>query len=484
MKDLAFASISELAEALKQKKISVSELITFFSERFSTQDGSVKSALEIFSVESIEKGLEKATQVSVLSGIPGLIKDNICQQGRITSCASKMLEQYRASYDATVIERLKAVGAPLIGRANMDEFAMGSSTETSAFFKTANPWDVSRVPGGSSGGSAACVAAGLVPWSLGSDTGGSVRQPASFCNLVGVKPTYGLVSRYGLIAYASSLDQIGVLTRNVYDSALVLSEIVGHDARDATSLRVKKIDYTQYLNGKLPAGLKIGIVTNAFQAEGIEDDVRKILDDVVAVYEKSGATIKRLSLPAMDYGAAVYFMVSRAEAASNLARFDGIRYGYRDTQAQTLSDVYIHDRSKGFGAEVKRRILIGNYALSSGHAEAYYQSAKTVQALMREQFLQTFKEVDLLLMPTTPSGAFKFGAFDNDRLKMDLQDYFNASANLTGIPALSVPAGFTAESMPIGFQLMGPDLSEGLLLQAAYAYEQQTQWHTMRPNGF
>lgn len=484
MKDLAFASISELAEALKQKKISVSELITFFSERFSAQDGNVKSALEIFSTESIEKDLQKATQMSVLTGIPGLIKDNICQQGRITSCASKMLEQYRASYDATVIERLKAVGAPLMGRANMDEFAMGSSTETSAFFKTANPWDLSRVPGGSSGGSAACVAAGLVPWSLGSDTGGSVRQPASFCNLVGVKPTYGLVSRYGLIAYASSLDQIGVLTRNVADSALVLSEIAGHDSRDATSLPVKKIDYTHYLDGKLPTGLKIGIVTNAFQAEGIEDDVRKILDDVVTVYEKSGATIKRLSLPAMDYGAAVYFMVSRAEAASNLARFDGIRYGYRDTQAQTLSDVYIHDRSQGFGAEVKRRILIGNYALSSGHAEAYYQSAKTVQALMRQQFLQAFKEVDLLLMPTTPSGAFKFGAFDNDRLKMDLQDYFNASANLTGIPALSVPAGFTAEHMPIGFQLMGPDLSEGLLLQAAYAYEQQTPWHTMRPNGF
>jgi aspartyl-tRNA(Asn)/glutamyl-tRNA(Gln) amidotransferase subunit A len=484
MNNLSFATIHELSQALKDKKISVSELISFFSQQFSEHDGALKSALEIFSQESIEHELKNASATSLLSGIPGLIKDNICQKGRIASCSSKMLENYRASYDATAIERLKAVGAPLLGRANMDEFAMGSSTETSAFFKTANPWDISRVPGGSSGGSAACVAAGLVPWALGSDTGGSVRQPASFCNIVGSKPTYGLVSRYGLIAYASSLDQIGVLTRTVHDNAVVMSEIAGHDERDSTSLRVKKTDYTQFLQRKLPAGLKIGVVTNAFEAEGMDADVVKRLQDVLAVYEKSGAVIKRLSLPAMDYGAAVYFMVSRAEAASNLARFDGIRYGYRDTDAKTLSDVYVNDRSHGFGAEVKRRILIGNYALSSGHADAYYQSAKTVQALMRQQFLQAFKEVDLLFMPTTPSGAFKFGAFDNDRLKMDLQDYFNASANLTGVPALSIPAGFTSDGLPVGFQLIGPDLSEGLLFNAAYAYEQQTPWHTMMPPAY
>ncbi len=483
MKDLAFATIQELSQALEEKKISVSELIAYFSKRFIEHDTTLGSALEIF--DAGHPGDDSGSNAkSKLTGIPGLIKDNICQKGRVTSCASKMLENYRASYDATVIERLKAVGAPLLGRANMDEFAMGSSTETSAFKKTLNPWDLTRVPGGSSGGSAAAVAAGLVPWSLGSDTGGSVRQPASFCNLVGSKPTYGLVSRYGLVAYASSLDQIGAFTRTVYDNALVLSEIAGHDQRDGTSLPVHKKDYTATLDGKIPAGLTIGVVTNALQAEGIDADVLTLLDEVINTYEKSGAIIKRITLPAMDYAAAVYFMVSRAEAASNLARFDGIRYGYRDMQATTLSDLYVNDRSHGFGAEVKRRILIGNYALSSGHADAYYQSAKKVQAVMRQEFLNAFKEVDVFFMPTTPSGAFTFGAFDNDRLKMDLQDYFNASANLTGLPALSIPAGFTRNGLPVGFQLMGPDLSEELLFKVAYAYEQQTPWHTMVPEKY
>lgn len=485
MKELAFATIQELSQALADKKISPAELVTYYKNRFAQYDNQINSALEIFSEPlTLRQAQDERENGSRLFGIPGLIKDNICQKGQIASCASKMLENYRASYDATVIERLKAAGAPLIGRANMDEFAMGSSTETSAFKKTANPWDLSRVPGGSSGGSAAAVAAGLIPWSLGSDTGGSVRQPASFCNIVGSKPTYGLVSRYGLIAYASSLDQIGVFTRTVYDNALVLSEIAGHDPQDSTSRPVKKMDYTRDLHKPLPQGLKIGLVTNALQAEGIDPDVQKILQDVVTQYEKLGVQVKRLTLPTMDYSAAVYFMVSRAEAASNLARFDGIRYGYRDRDAQTLSDVYVNDRSTGFGAEVKRRILIGNYALSAGHADAYYQSAKKVQAVMRKEFLDAFKDVDLLLMPTTPSGAFKFGAFDNDRLKMDLQDYFNASANLTGIPALSVPAGFTTEKLPVGFQLMGPDLSESLLFHAAHAYERVTPWHTMVPEKF
>lgn len=487
MKNLAFATIQELRQALDDKKISSAELTAYYAQRFADHDSEIKSSLEIFSAP--HSGEVDMKSGSLLAGIPGLIKDNICQKGRIASCGSKMLANYHAAYDATVIERLKAAGAPLLGRANMDEFAMGSSTETSAFQKTANPWDLSRVPGGSSGGSAAAVAAGLVPWALGSDTGGSIRQPASFCNLVGSKPTYGLVSRYGLIAYASSLDQIGVFSRTVSDNAIVLSELAGHDEHDSTSLQVKKTDYTQFLDKKIPAGLKIGIVTNAMNAEGIDPDVLQLLENVKAVYEKLGATVKQISLPTMDYGAAVYFMVSRAEAASNLARFDGIRYGYRDTAAQTLSDVYVNDRSRGFGAEVKRRILIGNYALSSGHADAYYQSAKKVQAMMRQEFLAAFKDVDLLLMPTTPSGAFKFGAFDNDRLKMDLQDYFNASANLTGLPALSVPAGFIKVTgqeakLPVGFQLMGPDLSEGLLFNAAYAYEQQTEWHTMVPEKF
>ena len=484
MNDLSRATIKDLQALLAAKKVSVAELITHYRTRFEQYDAQLGSALEVFDQQSILDDLKLQKNTSGLSGIPGLIKDNICQKNRIASCSSKMLADYRAPYDATVIKRLKDVGAPLLGRANMDEFAMGSSTETSAFKKTANPWDIKRVPGGSSGGSAAAVAAGLVPWSLGSDTGGSIRQPASFCNLVGSKPTYGLVSRYGLIAYASSLDQVGPLTRTVYDNALVLSEIAGHDACDSTSRNVSKTDYTRNLTGKLPENLTIGVVMNTLHAEGVDPDVVKALEDAIHVYEKLGAKIKRITLPAMDYGAAVYFMVSRAEAASNLARFDGVRYGHRDTQATTLADMYSGSRSQGFGAEVKRRILIGNYALSSGHADAYYQSAKKVQVVMRHQFLEAFKEVDLFLAPTTPSGAFSFGAFDTDRLKMDLQDYFNASANLTGIPALSVPCGFTNAQMPIGFQLMGPDLSEELLFQAAYAYEQQMPWHTKVPEQF
>ena len=304
MKNYAFATLSELRAALDRKDISSAELVAYFQQRFAQHDAALGSALEIFPEESTS-----ATPAGALAGIPGLIKDNICQQGRITSCASKMLETYRAAYDATVVERLKSAGAPLIGRANMDEFAMGSSTETSAFKKTKNPWDLSRVPGGSSGGSAAAVAAGLIPWSLGSDTGGSIRQPASFCNLVGSKPTYGLVSRYGLIAYASSLDQIGVFTRTVADNALVLSEIAGHDMRDASSLPTQKKDYTQFLDTKIPAGLKLGVVTNALQAEGVDSDVLALLENVQKEYEKMGATIKQIDLPTMNYGAAVYFIV-------------------------------------------------------------------------------------------------------------------------------------------------------------------------------
>lgn len=482
MKNLAYASICELAQALEKKEICVRELVEYYRKRFAQFDGELGSALELFDDVVDDETAVRST--SAIAGVPGLIKDNICQKGRITSCASKMLANYQAAYDATVIERLKSSGAPLIGRANMDEFAMGSSTESSAFKKTKNPWDHTRVPGGSSGGSAAAVAAGLVPWALGSETGGSVRQPASFCNLVGSKPTYGLVSRYGLIAYASSLDQIGVLTRTVYDNARVLSVIAGHDERDSTSLPAASTDYTRSLDGKVPQGCTIGIVTNALGAQGIDSDVLALLDDVIKLYEGSGVTIKQVAIPAIDYAAAVYFMVSRAEAASNLARFDGIRYGYRDTQAQTLSELYVRDRSRGFGAEVKRRILIGNYALSAGHADAYYQSAKKVQTVMRHEFLEAFKQVDLLLMPTTPSGAFTLGAFDHDRLTMDLQDYFTASANLTGLPALSVPAGFTKLGLPVGFQLMGPDLSEELLYKVAYAYERQTPWHTMVPEKY
>lgn len=482
MKNVAFASITQLQEMVAKKELSPQELLAFSLKRFETYDQQLGSALEVFDQQSI---LQKTTHTGILSGIPGILKDNICQDGRIASCASKILENYRAPYDATACKRLKDAGALLIGRANCDEFAMGSSTETSAFKKTTNPWNSAKVPGGSSGGSAAAVAAGLVPWALGSDTGGSVRQPAAYCGIVGSKPTYGLVSRYGLIAYASSLDQIGVFTRTVRDNALVLSVIAGHDQKDSTTLSaVQKIDYTKNLTGKLKPGIKIGIIENALNAEGVEPEVRELLNNAIKQLEKLGAQIQYISLPTMDYSAAVYFMISRAEAASNLARFDGVRYGYRSKNVEDLAELYEKTRGEGFGAEVKRRILIGNYVLSAGHAAQYYQSAKTVQSIMRAEFLAAYNQVDLLFSPVSPAPAFSFGAYENNRLHMDLQDYFTAAANLTGNPALALPCGFTKENLPIGFQLIGPDLSEELIFQTAYAYEQATPWHTLHPEKF
>lgn len=481
MNNFAYATIAQLRAALDKKEISAKELLAYFINRFATYDKELGSALELFDSQSI---LATATSQGLLAGIPGLAKDNICQQGRITACASKMLANFVAPYDATAIARLKKEGALLIGRANCDEFAMGSSTETSAFQLTRNPWDLSRVPGGSSGGSAAAVAAGLVPWALGSETGGSVRLPAAFCGIVGSKPTYGLVSRYGLVAYGSSLDQIGIATRTVYDNALVMSVIAGHDAKDSTSRTVKSINYTKELTGKIKPGLTIGIIENAINAPGIDPQVQALTEQAIAVLQKLGATIKRVSLPTMDYAAAVYFIISRAEAASNLARFDGVRYGYRNKAATTLAQLYAQTRGTGFGQEVRTRILVGNYVLSAGHAGKFYENACRVRRLMRAEFASIFNEVDLLCAPTQGIPAFKFGAFNEDKLGMDLQDYFTACANLAGIPALSLPAGFTTNKLPIGFQLMGPYLSESLLFQTGHAYEQATDWHTKHPQGF
>jgi aspartyl-tRNA(Asn)/glutamyl-tRNA(Gln) amidotransferase subunit A len=474
MIDLAFASIKTLRDSLENRKISPAELLSFFRKRFETYDKTIGSALELFDDETLVKN-----PTGPLAGIPGLIKDNICQKGRITACASKMLQNYRPTYDATAITRLDEAGAIRLGRANCDEFAMGSSTETSAFQLTRNPWDITRVPGGSSGGSIAAVAAGLVPWALGSETGGSVRQPAAFCGIVGLKPTYGLISRYGLIAYASSLDQIGPATRTVYDNALILSALAGHDQKDSTSRPVPSQDYTRLLTGTLKEGFTLGIIDNALEAEGFDSEVHTVLHEAIEQFKKLGAKIKRITLPSMDHSAAVYFMVSRAEAASNLARFDGVRYGYRSPHGSSLQEMYMATRNEGFGIEVKSRILIGNYVLSVGHAEAFYNSAKIVQARMRQEYLEAFKEVDLLFAPASAAPAFKFGEVNG--LQMDLMDYFFASNNLTGTPALAVPCGFTKTKLPIGFQLIGPELSEAEIYQAAYAYEQATEWYTMHP---
>jgi len=483
MNDLAFATISQLKEKLEKKEITPSELLAYYLDRFKKYDDELGSALEIFSKESIEEEYESIPD-GILSGIPGLIKDNICQKDRITSCASKILENFVATYDATAIAELKKAGAYLVGRANMDEFAMGSSTETSAFKKTKNPWNLERVPGGSSGGSAAAVAAGLIPWALGSETGGSVRQPAALCGIVGFKPTYGLVSRYGLVAYGSSLDQIGIFSRTVKDSAYVLSAIAAHDVHDSTSLRIEKKDYTKNLHGKIKEGLKIGIIENALHAKGIHPEIVDAVEKAIQELEEAGAIIKRITMPSLDYSAAVYFILSRAEAASNLARYDGVRYGLRAKDVDTLSQMYTQTRHDGFGQEVKARILVGNYVLSAGHAQEFYKNAQRARRMIRKGFDDVFADVDLLVSPVNPLPAFKFGAFDEDKLQLDLQDYFTCAMNIAGIPAVSIPCGFTKSQMPIGFQLIGPALSEELLLQTAHVYEQRTNWHTMHPPGF
>jgi len=479
--DLSFASIQTLKDMLAARTISAHELLEHSLKRFAQHDENLGSALEIFDKESVVKA---SSSTGSLAGIPGILKDNIAQKGRRLTCASKILENYYAVQDATATERLKNEGALLIGRANCDEFAMGSSTETSAYKKTKNPWDFSRVPGGSSGGSIAAVAAGFVPWALGSETGGSVRQPAAFCGVVGLKPTYGLVSRNGLVAYASSLDQIGIATRSVYDSALVLSAIAGQDAKDSSTLPINKQEYARNLDGVLPKGIRIGVVENALHAEGVDTEVVEAIEEAIRALERIGATVKRVALPSLEYSAAAYFILSRAEAASNLARFDGVRYGLRSTDGSTLQDMYANTRHDGFGEEVRRRIMIGNYVLSAGHAGDFYANAQKVQRVIRRDFLENFKEVDCLVMPTHPAPAFTFGAFDRDKLQMDLQDYFTCPINLAGIPALSVPCGMSASRLPIGFQFVGPHLSEELLFKVGHAYQQVTAWHTMHPRTF
>jgi len=476
-----FATIQELKQQLEAKKISAQELLSYYINRFKTYDNQIQSALEIFEQDSIQQA---SSAVGQLAGIPGIIKDNIAQNDRMLTCASRILQDFNVPYDATAIKRLKQVGAPLLGRANMDEFAMGSSTETSAFFKTRNPWNLEHVPGGSSGGSAAAVAAGLVPWALGSETGGSVRQPAAFCGIVGFKPTYGLISRYGLVAYGSSLDQIGIFAHTVYDVATICSVIAGHDERDSTSLSTAQKDYTQSLDGRLPDGLRIGVIKSALYAQGMDQEVIGAVEQTIAQYEKLGAKISYIDLPSLDYSAAAYFIISRAEAASNLARFDGIRYGARAVGAKNLKELYNKTRYEGFGDEVKARIMLGNYVLSAGHADEFYNNAKKVQRLIRAELASTFNDVDILLMPTHPAPAFKIGAFDKNKLQMDLQDYFTCPMNMSGNPALSLPCGMSKQGLPIGVQLIAPHVAEELMFKVAHAYQVVTDWHMQHPMNF
>ena len=423
--------------------------------------------------------VERAKVKGFLHGAPLSIKDNISTSGWETTCASKILQGYIPPYDATVIRKLREAGATIFGKLNMDEFAFGSSTETSAFGVVRNPWDLERVPGGSSGGSAAAVAAGEAIAALGTDTGGSIRLPAAFCGVVGLKPTYGRVSRYGLVAFGSSFDQIGPITKTVEDAAILLQIIAGHDERDSTSANLPVPDYMQALP-KGVKGLRIGLPKEYF-VKGMDPEVEGAVREAARVYQKLGASVKEVSLPHTQYSIAVYYIVAVAEASSNLGRFDGVQYGFR-APARNLREMYFETRDLGFGEEAKRRILLGTFVLSAGYYEAYYRKGQKVRTLIRQDFEKAFKEVDLLLTPVSPTPPFKLGEKMTDPLTMYLSDIFTISVNLAGVPAISIPGGFTKSGLPIGIQLIAPPFAEETIFQAAHPYEQETQWFQRKPN--
>lgn len=478
-------TVSEARELLAKGEVSSVDLAKAMLDRISQVDDKVKAFVTVCADKALAQAQEvddrfaKGEGLGPLAGIPMVLKDNMCTEGVLTSCSSKILKGFVPPYNATVVEKLQEAGAVILGKANMDEFAMGSSTENSGLHKTANPWDLSRVPGGSSGGSAAVVSAGEGLFSLGSDTGGSIRQPASFCGVVGMKPTYGRVSRYGLIAFASSLDQIGPFTKDVTDCANVMNVISGYDPKDSTSANVDLPDFTAYLTGDIK-GMRIGIPKEYF-VEGMQPEVEQAIKAAIAKFEELGAICEPCSLPHTEYALPTYYLIAPAEASSNLARYDGVRYGYRAEGAEDLISMFKKTRSEGFGAEVKRRIMLGTYALSSGYYDAYYLKAQKVRTLIKQDFDEVYKKFDVLLSPTAPSTAFKFGEKANDPISMYLSDIFTMSVNLAGIPALSMPCGF-ANGMPIGLQLMGKAFDEGTILKAAYAFEQATDYHKARPN--
>lgn len=472
-----------LHEALLKKEVSSRELVTAFYTRIDAVDDKTKAYLKLLKESALTQA-DAADQsiargdAGPLTGIPVALKDNLCVEGVQTSCASKILEGFISPYDATVVSHLKSAGAVFLGKTNLDEFAMGSSNENSAFAATLNPWDLACVPGGSSGGSAAAVAASEAVFSLGSDTGGSIRQPASFCGVVGLKPTYGRVSRYGLVAFASSLDQIGPLTHDVRDAATVLNVISGHDAMDSTSADLAMPDMTASLSSKL-TGLRIGIPKEYF-IEGIDAEVSTAIEKAIAHYRVLGAKIKEISLPHTDYAVATYYILATAEASSNLARYDGVRYGHRTAQPKDLLEMYMQSRSEGFGPEVKRRIMIGTHVLSSGYYDAYYKKGQQVRTLIKQDFDTAFEDVDYILTPTAPTAAFRSGEKTDDPLQMYLSDIFTISVNLAGLPALSMPCGFTKNGLPIGCQLIARPFDEAGLLKCAYSFEQAHDFHERR----
>ncbi len=477
-------TIHEASERLAAGELTAVELTEAILGRISAVDGEVKAYLTLSPEQAMEQAqaadAARATGAEgALLGVPLAIKDVLCTEDMPTTAGSRILEGFIPPYDATVVARLKDAGAVVPGKTNTDEFAMGSSTENSAYFTTRNPWDLSRVPGGSSGGSAAAVAAGECLAALGSDTGGSVRQPASLCGVVGLKPTYGRVSRYGLIAFASSLDQVGVLTKDVTDAAIMLSVIAGRDPRDGTSMDLPVPDYTAALTGDV-TGVRVGVPEEYF-IEGLQPEVEETVRTAVETLADLGAQVRAVSLPHTDYALPVYYLIAPAEASANLARYDGVRYGAR-SEAESLEEMYRRTRGEGFGSEVKRRIMLGAYALSAGYYDAYYLKAQKVRTLIKGDFDVAFEEVDVIVGPTSPTTAFRIGEKVEDPLQMYLTDVFTLSMNLAGICGLSVPCGFDRRGLPIGMQVMGPAFGEGEVLRVAHAYEQATDWHTRRPD--
>jgi len=477
--------VSELQQMLQTKEISVRDLVSESFSRIKDVDGKVKAFLTLNEenawkeADELDAKLARGEAKGPLFGMPIGIKDNIVTKGLRTTCASKILDNFDPIYDATVMERLKQSETITIGKLNMDEFAMGSSTENSAFQKTGNPWDLTAVPGGSSGGSAAAVAAGEVPFSLGSDTGGSIRQPASYCGVVGMKPTYGRVSRYGLVAFASSLDQIGPITRNVEDNAYLLQAIAGIDPMDGTSAHIEVPDFTKALTGDIK-GLKIA-VPKEYLGEGVSPEVRQSVLDSLKVLESLGASYEEVSLPHSKYALSTYYILSSSEASANLSRFDGVRYGHRTENAENLLEMYKQTRAEGFGDEVKRRIMLGTFALSSGYYDAYYKKAQKVRTLIKNDFEKVFDQYDVIVGPTAPTPAFKMGENTKDPLTMYANDILTIPVNLAGVPGISVPNGFS-NGLPLGLQIIGKHFDESTIYKVAHAFEQATDFHKQKPS--
>jgi len=482
--ELCEKTAHELRDLLNRGETSSREITESALNRIGELDDKVGAFVTVMNDEALKMADEADSArksggaSSPLAGIPLAIKDNMCTMGTRTTCSSQILREFVPPFDGTVVARLRSQNAVFVGKANMDEFAMGSSTENSGIRKTANPWDMERIPGGSSGGSAAAVAARMCVMATGSDTGGSIRQPAALCGVVGLKPTYGLVSRYGLVAFASSLDQIGPLTRDVEDAAIFLNAMAGHDPLDSTSASVEIPDYTSFLQKDI-RGLKIGLPREFF-SEAADPEVRAAVDAAISVLEKSGAELVEVELPNSDYAVATYYLCATAEASSNLARYDGAHYGFR-AEADNVIDMFSRTRSQGFGAEVKRRIMLGTYALSAGFYEDFYLKALKVRTLIKQDFEKAFEKCDILAGPATPTAAFKFGEKTSNPLEMYLSDIYTISVNLAGIPAISIPCGFTSGKLPIGLQLIAPAFEEGRLFAAAHRFEQETEWHKAAP---